>query len=158
MRQALQSGDSAGRPRVVLMMMDALLTFMKAEPAAESPRATEVGTSLVLEAAQRVMQSHRMITTSDMAADLGLSVDQFGRRFAREMGSTFAKFGLRSRLHGVAYDLSHGDLPIKAIAADWGFADESHLHRVFLRHFACTPGAYRRQHCGGRGAPALNSS
>jgi AraC-like DNA-binding protein len=37
------------------------------------------------------------------------------------------------------------EMSAEAIAAEVGFADGSHLHRMFVRHYGCTPGQYRTQ-------------
>lgn len=37
-------------------------------------------------------------------------------------------------------------VPIAAVAADLGFADQSHLHRRFKGAFGMTPGEWRRMH------------
>ena len=143
--KTVKATDTFSRKLLHLLLMEILLAVMDSTSVEAWPKDnSSLGTPL-LKAVERVMQSHRMITTEEMASSVKMSVDQFSRRFEREVGSSFAKFGLRCRLNGVAHDLSTTDHPIKAIAAEWDFADESHLHRVFLRHFAFSPGTYRRQ-------------
>lgn len=142
----LLRSDTVSRLRAQLVLLDILLDVMETRPSAvPSEKDTEKDTP-ILKAVQQVQNSHRMITTQEMADALELSLDQFSRRFAREMQISFAKFGLRCRLNGVANDLSHTDHPIKAVASDWDFANESHLYRVFRKEFGCTPATYRRQH------------
>ncbi len=74
----------------------------------------------------------------------GLSRNAFASVFSRATGLTFADFALRRRLRGAAQALAHTDQPVKTIAADWGFADSSHLVKSFEQHYGLTPGAYRR--------------
>jgi AraC family transcriptional regulator len=45
-----------------------------------------------------------------------------------------------------AKDLLHGtNMPIAGVAAACGFADQSHLTRVFSKAFGISPGVWRRQ-------------
>ncbi len=87
----------------------------------------------------------RRIKLDEAAVMCGLSVSQFKRVFTQAMGLAFAQFCLRSRLAYVAHMLLTTDLSLEAIAASAGFADASHLHRAFLRHYRCTPGRYRER-------------
>jgi AraC-like DNA-binding protein len=41
--------------------------------------------------------------------------------------------------------LATTDLPGMAVAQQSGFADASHLHRTFVKQYACTPALYRRR-------------
>lgn len=150
--EAVHHRSVTGNMRVQLLLMEILLALMETTTTADLPHHQRDRDSDMLKAANQAMQSRRFLTTESVASALGLQCDQFSRRFEKEMGISFAKFGLRCRLNGVAQDLSLTDAPIKAIAADWDFAHESHLDRAFLRHFGCTPGTYRRRHKGSRHA------
>ncbi|MCE9616029.1 MAG: helix-turn-helix transcriptional regulator [Lentisphaerae bacterium] len=149
---AVHTRNETGNILVQLRLMEILLALMESTAADALPHHQRERDTDMLKAANQAMQSRRLITTERMADSLGLQIDQFSRRFEKEIGTSFTKFGLRCRLNGVAQDLSLTELPIKAIAADWDFAHESHLDRVFLRHFGCTPGVYRRRHKGSRHA------
>lgn len=149
---AVRQRPAAGDTRVLLALMEILLVLQQDAPS-DAPRHHSRGRdTAILKAAREVMQSRRLLTAGGMAGSLGLPPHQFIRRFQKEMGISFAKFGLRCRLNGVAQDLSQTDYPIKAIAADWDFSNESHLHRVFRRHFGCTPNTFRLRHRGSKHA------
>lgn len=150
--EAVHTRTDTGEIRVQLLLMEILLALMNKTTTGELPHHHRERDSAILQAANQAMQSRRLLTTATMAESLGIPIDQFSRRFQKEMGTSFTKFGLRCRLNGVAQDLSLTDTPIKAIAADWDFAHESHLDRAFLRIFGCTPGTYRRRHKGSRHA------
>ncbi len=94
-------------------------------------------------AIERVFSSTQLLTNAEAARTCGLSRDVFIRSFQRHMGISFSKFALRHRLSRAAAALRETDEPIKAIAYEWGFTDESHLHRLFKQHYDCTPLAYR---------------
>jgi AraC-like DNA-binding protein len=84
------------------------------------------------------------IPLPEAAGLCGMSRARFCSVFKRSMGVSFARFALRARLAWVSSQLLSGDQSIASIAAGAGFADESHLHRTFLRYYGCTPGLYRR--------------
>lgn len=86
------------------------------------------------------------VEVGEAARACGASRSTLGRAFTQYMGLSFAPFALRYRLDGAATRLLQTRDPIKAVALDWGFTDESHLHRHFLRCYGCSPGRYRRQH------------
>lgn len=76
------------------------------------------------------------------ATRAGLSRESFSRRFRRDHGMPPHAFQVMARLNN-ARDMLRLGLPIAAVAADTGFADQSHLGRCFRRFFGVTPGAYR---------------
>jgi AraC-like DNA-binding protein len=87
----------------------------------------------------------RRVSVAEAAAACGLSRSQFDLLFRQSMGMSFSRFGLRARLAFVAGQLLTTELPADAMASRSGFVDASHLHRAFVRHYGCTPAAYRRQ-------------
>jgi len=87
--------------------------------------------------------SRALVTNLAAAKACGLSRDCFIRSFRSLMGVSFRQFAVRHRLSKAAEQLLKTDLPIKAIAHEWGFTDASHLHRLFTQHYGCTPQAYR---------------
>jgi AraC-like DNA-binding protein len=82
-------------------------------------------------------------TLREAAAACGLSAAQFNRVFRKTMGTSFSEFALRSRVSAAARYLLTTDLTTETIAEHTGFADHSHLHRMFVRHYRCTPRQYR---------------
>jgi len=87
---------------------------------------------------------HR-ISLPRAAALCGLSPSRFGVLFRRTMGISFGQFSRRARLAHVAHRLIATDYPVEHLAAQCGFADGRHLHRLFVRHYRATPAAYRRE-------------
>jgi AraC-like DNA-binding protein len=85
----------------------------------------------------------RRVTVAEAAAACKLGATQFRIRFGRAMGVSFGRFELRRRLAHASYLLVNTDLPIDALAEQSGFADRSHLHRMFTRLYGATPGVYR---------------
>jgi AraC-like DNA-binding protein len=86
----------------------------------------------------------RRVSLRQAAALCGMSRALFCSVFRDSMGVTFARFVLRARLAWVSSHLLSDDDPVASIAARAGFADESHLHRTFVKHYGCTPSHFRR--------------
>ena len=64
------------------------------------------------------------------------------RRFRKEVGATPHDYAMQIRLRLARRALSEGSTPAD-VAADLGFADQSHLTRAFARQFGLPPGRYR---------------
>ncbi len=92
----------------------------------------------------------RHITREEAAAACALSVSHFAWLFQRTMGLSFGAFCVRARLAAAAQRLLEGKLSVEAIASECGFSHGSHLHRLFLKYYASSPGHYRQS---GRAAP-----
>lgn len=86
---------------------------------------------------------------SELAALVGLSRYQLLRRFERVYGMTPFAWQRQVRTER-ARGLIGGGRSLADVAADCGFADQSHMTRVFADHFGFTPGAWaaslRRRH------------
>lgn len=85
------------------------------------------------------------ISLADLAALVGLSVFHFSRRFRADLGKPPYAYVLHRRLDHAMRQLSRQDLPLKTIAAECGFSDQSHMTRLFKRTLNLTPREYRRQ-------------
>lgn len=71
----------------------------------------------------------------------GLSREGFSRNFRREAGMPPHAFRLMLRLNAARRQLRAGH-GIASVAAEFGFADQSHFGRHFRNAFGVTPGAY----------------
>lgn len=89
------------------------------------------------------------ISGSQLAAAAGCSRFALHRSFVAAYGLTPAGYQRQIRLR-MARRLIADGCPISDAAATAGFADQSHLTRWFVRHYAITPGAYRRAAVAGR--------
>jgi AraC family transcriptional regulator len=74
----------------------------------------------------------------------GVSREHLARAFRSHFHTAPADFLRRVRLDQARRRLLEGDDPIAAIAAECGFADQSHLTRVCQSELQVTPGALRR--------------
>ena len=82
-------------------------------------------------------------TLADLAALTGLSRYQVLRRFEQAYGLPPHAWVLRQRAERARLRIRDGR-PLAAAAVECGFADQSHMSRVFVRQFGFTPGAWRR--------------
>jgi AraC-like DNA-binding protein len=83
-------------------------------------------------------------TVREIAHKRGMSRTRFAHYFKETTGLTPASFIIHVRIGEAARLLVSSDLKLSAIADLTGFADATHLCRVFRRHFYLTPDSYRR--------------
>jgi AraC family transcriptional regulator len=79
-----------------------------------------------------------------LAAELDLHPVYLAREFRKRVGHTVGEYARRVRIHAACTLLLDRDRPLADIAAATGFADQSHLTRVFAATIGATPAAYRR--------------
>lgn len=82
-----------------------------------------------------------ILSLQDLAQQSGLSRFQLLRAFAKVTGMTPHAYLLQRRLHHARRLIAAG-IPLVQVAMDSGFADQSHLTRLFVRNFGISPGAY----------------
>lgn len=80
---------------------------------------------------------------AQLADAASLSRYQLVRQLAQATGLTPHAYLLQRRLQ-LARHLMGAGTPLADVAAASGFADQSHLTRLFTRSFGITPGAYVR--------------
>jgi AraC-like DNA-binding protein len=83
-------------------------------------------------------------SVSELADERGMSRTGFTHYFRRTTGISPARFINQVRLSEVAKLLVSSSLKLSAIAERTGFADATHLGKVFRRHYYLTPDKYRR--------------
>jgi AraC family transcriptional regulator len=84
------------------------------------------------------------ISLSDLAGVLNLSTFHFTRKFREEFGCPPHAYLIQERIKHATRLLARKDVPLKDVAARAGFADQSHMTRLFRRFLDMTPGDYRR--------------
>jgi AraC family transcriptional regulator len=88
--------------------------------------------------------SRRDVSVAEVAAECRLSRGYFIKAFRAATGLTPHRWLVEHRV-SEAKALLLTDLPIAEIASVCGFADQSHLTRVFTQVVGMTPGVWRRQ-------------
>jgi AraC family transcriptional regulator len=80
----------------------------------------------------------------DVAQECRLSLSHFSRAFRSSMGVAPHSWLLTRRIEVAKQKLRDSRLPLAEVALACGFADQSHLTRVFTRMVGVSPGAWRR--------------
>ncbi len=83
------------------------------------------------------------VPLAEAAAACGLGTSRFRHLFKAEFGLSFGTYELQYRLGGAAEALAGSPLPLKEIAAAWGFFDPAHFSRAFRKYYRQSPGEYR---------------
>jgi AraC family transcriptional regulator len=84
--------------------------------------------------------SHELSLES-LAELTGLSAYHFARLFTQSVGLSPHRYVVRRRLEEAKRLLLNGTHTIAEVATLTGFADQSHLHRLFKQRFGITPGS-----------------
>ncbi len=113
--------------------------------AARAPRADERPAPRWLGRATELLRdgAPSELTTARVAAEAGVHPVHFARVFRREHGCTVGEYVRRQRVRHALGLLSDTSLPLAEVALAAGFADQSHLTRVFRQTLGSTPGALR---------------
>jgi AraC-like DNA-binding protein len=90
----------------------------------------------------------RRIVLDDLAEAACLSKYHFLRKFRAQTGRTPMAFVAMVRLEAARNLIRHSQLSLDAIAAQCGFAGQSHMHQVFKRHLGQAPGSFRVEQPG----------
>lgn len=100
-----------------------------------------------LDRVQGYLRAHvgEHLRLADLAALASMSRFQLTRQFEKAYGLPLHAYQVHLRLAEAKRRLRSG-AAIAAVAADLGFADQSHLHRRFKGAFGMTPGEWRRMH------------
>jgi AraC family transcriptional regulator len=85
------------------------------------------------------------ISLEELANECRLSVSHFCRAFKQTIGEPPHRWLLRQRVKAAKKMLAGSETSIAEIAIACGFADQSHLTRVFSEIMGDTPGAWRRR-------------
>lgn len=78
-----------------------------------------------------------------VAAQAGVHPVHFAATFRRFLGCSLGEYQRRRRFEYAREQLADRAMPLAQIAADAGFADQSHLTRTFKRFSGMTPSEYR---------------
>jgi AraC family transcriptional regulator len=85
------------------------------------------------------------VRLSEVAAAVGVRPTHLARVFRTYYGVSVGEYGRRLRLAWAAAEIARTDTPLAAIAAEAGFADQSHFTRLFKHYVGTTPARYRAQ-------------
>lgn len=149
-------GSAAARKALAIMIVDEALGPDCPQPGV--PLDLHTSDPLVKRALLMMQQTmDAPLTVARLAERMRVSRRQLERRFRATLGVSPQEAGRRVRLSQVRHLLRRTSLTVSQIAAETGFADASHLIRVFRAEFGETPEAWRtrlRPGAGGVGAAA----
>lgn len=83
------------------------------------------------------------LSVARLAAQASMSLRTFVRVYTAAVGTTPAKTVEAFRMEAACRALELSTVPLKAICAKIGYAEEQNLRRVFLRNFGISPLQYR---------------
>jgi AraC family transcriptional regulator len=117
--------------------------LQKANCAGLAPWQVELASRLLLD---DVGDNH---TVSELASLCGLSRSYFAKAFKASMGTPPHRWLLRQRVLRAGEMLERTDESISVIASSCGFADQSHLTRMFHAMVGSSPADWRRRRKAG---------
>jgi len=88
---------------------------------------------------------HRHLELREIAAELNMSISTFSRHFSETNGQAPYAYVTERRLKRARRLLLETAKAPKEIAAICGFSDQSHLTRMFSRHYGVSPAAFRKK-------------
>ena len=142
-RERLALADNFRIEGAFMVWLGAYVEAMEAAgeaPAAAGERDERVVKALTL------MEEHRMrdkFSETELAKQCGLSVNQLGRVFRREMGMSPFQYYDRQRLELARHALAESKLPVKEIGFELGFGSASHFSNWFGQRTKAGPRDYR---------------
>ena len=83
------------------------------------------------------------LSIDDLADRMSMSVRNFERVFAREVGTTPAQYVLQMRVEAARRELERTEKGLKQIASGSGFGNVEVMRRAFVRLLGLTPSRYR---------------
>jgi len=85
----------------------------------------------------------KKITLDALSAEFGTNRTDLNKLFKKETGMTAIKYLIDLRLRIARSLLKDTDLPVERIAEQTGFADSTHLERLFKQKYQMAPGEVR---------------
>ena len=138
-RREIGAGEAASRLVVEALVMEMLARL-------GSQRVTDAGgagwLAMVRDRLESETSPPRLGELSDLA---GVHPVHLARAFRRRFGCSVGDYARRVQVGRAALMLEQPELPLAAVASDAGFADQSHMTRVFRDQTGLTPGAWRRR-------------
>jgi len=103
-------------------------------------RANAIVPPQITEALRQIEARNGALSIADLALEIGMSDRQFHRQFSRVVGIAPKTFAVCQRvLTALKLRTQTPDMPISDVAYAAGFADQSHLTRMFKQYMRTTP-------------------
>lgn len=85
------------------------------------------------------------LTPQEVAPQVGLTYENFRKRFVSLTGESPSRYQKRRRLEWACASICHGESSFKEVADALGFCDVFHFSKAFKQQFGFTPSDYRRR-------------
>lgn len=151
-RLLLAAGRRAGSPHELVERAIALAAQVLS---LAEPRRVQSGWPATARARRAAVDGVRESLAADLdlslpqlARDLAVSPHHLSRVFHSVTGETISRYRRRLRARRALERLAAGDRDLAGLAAELGFADQSHLHRVLRAETGQLPSALRRALAG----------
>ncbi|MBV9005184.1 MAG: helix-turn-helix transcriptional regulator [Solirubrobacterales bacterium] len=128
--------------RALALVADALEHAEPARVASGRP-ATDKTRRALADGARELLAADPDTSLPELARELAVSPHHLSRVFRSICGHSIARHRMRLRARAAAERLIRGDRDLARLAADLGFADQSHLCRVLRSETGTTPSALR---------------
>jgi AraC-like DNA-binding protein len=129
--------------RTLRLVADALADALPARVASGSPAGVRARRALA-DAAREALAERPERSLPELARELAVSPHHLSRVFSAVTGHTVSRHRMRLRTRAALGRLVGGETDLAALAADLGFADQSHLCRVLRSETGSVPSALRR--------------
>ncbi len=87
---------------------------------------------------------HKNLSVGVLADHVAMSIRNFERVFARELGASPSRYVLHARVEAARRQLERAEKTVDQIAENCGFGSATVMRRAFHRLLGKTPGQYRR--------------
>lgn len=121
----------------------AALERVDAERVQPGRPATRRARAAIADSAREALAADPARSLPELARDLAVSPHHLSRIFKARTGHTVARHRMRLRARSALERLAAGEADLARLAAELGFADQSHLSRVLRDETGRTPGALR---------------
>ena len=141
LRREMQHADTASALAIEAALLDALVESMRSGHGGSTERRELGWLPRVVEILHARFTEPLLL--SQVAAEVGIHPVHLARTFRRRYGTSVGEYLRALRVEYARQALCTSDAPLARIAAQAGFADQSHFSNAFKRATGWTPGEFR---------------
>jgi AraC family transcriptional regulator, L-rhamnose operon regulatory protein RhaS len=130
-------------------MMRAMLTILsrninkQLQPVAPEQKTAPLIEQIIIYLRQHILQPD-LLRIEHLAEQFHYSPSYLSIYFKKQVGEPLQQYILKYRLKLVADRLQYSNMSISEITYEFGFTDESHLHKLFKKYYGVSPSDYRK--------------
>jgi AraC-like DNA-binding protein len=130
-------------------LMKSIFTILKRNITKPSSSADHIKTPQLIENLISYVRLHihspEVLRIEHLAEIFHYSPSYLSIYFKKQIGESLQQYILKYKLKLVEDRLKFSSKNIAEITDEFGFADESHLNKLFKKYYSVSPGAYRKQ-------------